>query len=147
LLQKYGSEAVFAIAGRLSKYQALPNSSHFEKWLQDYGPEVLFQTAEKMKAYALNDVERALTSCNKKDLHDSDCATHDAQAYEPGPCNCTIATNKHRTLEELRVTAAPLMKLICEKCHPHHTVIVTPTSVELLESSMCYPKIYDFLVD
>jgi 3-deoxy-D-manno-octulosonic-acid transferase len=49
--------------------------------------------------------------------------------------------------EELRKAAEPLIKYLCENHHPHVTVIVTPTSVELLEGKCSVPNITDFLVD
>ena len=38
--------------------------------------------------------------------------------------------------EEMLESARPLIKFINE-FHPHHTIILTANSVELLESSMC----------
>lgn len=32
--------------------------------------------------------------------------------------------------------ARDLMKLLCEKGHPHMTIVITPTSAELLEGSI-----------
>ena len=40
----------------------------------------------------------------------------------------------------------PLMKFICENCHPHVTVIVEPTRVELVEG-VCAFNSEEFLVD
>lgn len=50
-------------------------------------------------------------------------------------------------MQELQKAADPLLKLLCEDYHPHHVVIVTGTSVELLESQISLPKIKDFIVD
>ena len=50
-------------------------------------------------------------------------------------------------IEKVRVAAEPLIKLLNEEYHPHMTDIVTSTSVEILESQISIPKIYDFLVD
>lgn len=48
---------------------------------------------------------------------------------------------------ELSRAAEPLIKLLCRKHHPHVTVIVTGTSIELMEGIMTIPKIYDYLTD
>lgn len=50
-------------------------------------------------------------------------------------------------LERVRKAAEPLIKLLNEECHPHVTSIVTPTSVEILESVCSVVKIYDFIVE
>ena len=52
-----------------------------------------------------------------------------------------------RRLEELRIAAQPLLKYLCEKWHPHVTVIITPTSVELLSGELHLPRIYEFVKD
>ena len=48
-----------------------------------------------------------------------------------------------------RVTdaARPLLEYLNEFHHPHTTVIVTPTSVEVLESTLSNPKIFDYIKD
>jgi hypothetical protein len=51
------------------------------------------------------------------------------------------------TNEELKKAAIPLIKLINEKCHPNVSVIVTPSSVELLERFMADPTITEFVKD
>lgn len=48
--------------------------------------------------------------------------------------------------EQLKKAAEPLVKLINEEYHPHVTVIVTPTSVEVLEG-VSHIEITDFIVD
>jgi hypothetical protein len=40
----------------------------------------------------------------------------------------------------------PLMKFLCENCHPHVTVIVEPTQAELVEGD-CTVVTSEFLVD
>jgi len=50
-------------------------------------------------------------------------------------------------LDELKKAAKPLIKYLCENHHPHVTVIVTGTSVELLEGLMSIPKVFDYVVD
>ena len=50
-------------------------------------------------------------------------------------------------LEEIKKASEPLIKLLNEKYHPHVTAIVTPTSVEILESTAMVTKIYDFVQD
>ena len=49
------------------------------------------------------------------------------------------------TNEELLEASRPLIKLM-NKLHPHHTAIVTATSVEILEWLM-YSKTEEFLKD
>lgn len=55
--------------------------------------------------------------------------------------------DNEKALAELREAAAPLLKFLNDNFHPHVTVIVTPTSVELSEGIMAIPKIYDFVKD
>lgn len=50
-------------------------------------------------------------------------------------------------MEELRMAAEPLIKYLCENHNPHVKIIVTPTGVELLESSVSLQEIYDYLKD
>ena len=39
----------------------------------------------------------------------------------------------------------PLIKFLCENCHPHVTVIVTPTNAELLEGCCSTGEILDYV--
>lgn len=55
--------------------------------------------------------------------------------------------NKQERCEKLKEAALPLIKLLNEEYHPCVTVIVTPTSVELMEGLCAVPKIYDFVKD
>lgn len=48
---------------------------------------------------------------------------------------------------EFEAVARPLIKWMCENCHPHVTAIITPTSCELLEGLCMFPDIDDYLVD
>lgn len=50
-------------------------------------------------------------------------------------------------LAELQEAATPLLKYLNENYHPHVTVIVTPTSIELMEGIMAIPKILDHVKD
>lgn len=50
-------------------------------------------------------------------------------------------------LFDLRKAADPLIKYLNENHHPMTTVIVTPTSVELLEGVLSIPKIYEHIKD
>ncbi len=51
-------------------------------------------------------------------------------------------------MKELKEACIPLLKLLNDKnYHPHMTVIVTATSIELFEGKCSIPKIYDFLID
>ena len=54
---------------------------------------------------------------------------------------------KQKERNEFRKAATPLIKYLCENHHPHVTVIVTPTSIELLEGKCAIPKIYDYVKD
>jgi len=49
--------------------------------------------------------------------------------------------------DKLLEAAKPLMKLLCEDYHPHHTVILTGTSVEISEGVIGIPNHNEFLVD
>ena len=42
-----------------------------------------------------------------------------------------ILTDQQRS--EFETLTRPLLKFLCENCHPHVSVIVTPTNAELLE--------------
>ncbi len=55
--------------------------------------------------------------------------------------------NHEKSNQELKEMALPLIKYLNEHYHPHVTVIVTPTSVELLEILISVPKIHDFIKD
>lgn len=41
----------------------------------------------------------------------------------------------------------PVIKWLCENCHPHHTIIITPTNAELLEGSCSTGTILDYVKD
>ncbi|MFV0310837.1 MAG: hypothetical protein ACK5KN_04215 [Dysgonomonas sp.] len=56
-------------------------------------------------------------------------------------------TSGKERCEKLKEAALPLIKLLNEEYHPHVTVIVTPTSVEILEGICVVPNIYDFIKD
>ncbi len=56
-------------------------------------------------------------------------------------------TKAKKTREDLKKASEPLMKFINDNFHPYVTVIVTPTSVELLEGILAETKIYDYLND
>ena len=43
--------------------------------------------------------------------------------------------------------ARPLIKWLCENVHPHHSVIVTPTGAELLQSQCSTGQILDYVKD
>lgn len=38
--------------------------------------------------------------------------------------------------QEFESLSKPLIKWLNDNCHPHHTIIITPTDAELLEGSM-----------
>ncbi len=48
---------------------------------------------------------------------------------------------------EFTEAAKPLIKYLCENCNPHTTVIVTPTTAELLSGEISTGDVLDFLVD
>lgn len=52
-----------------------------------------------------------------------------------------------RKLEELKEAAKPLIKYLCENCHPHITAIVTPVGVEVMEGIQSVSNITEFIVD
>lgn len=58
-----------------------------------------------------------------------------------------LPPQEQKSPERLKEAAMPLIKLLSENYHPHHTAIITGTSVELLEGIMNIPKIYDFVKD
>ena len=60
--------------------------------------------------------------------------------------NADVSGSAER-MAKLKEAAKPLFKLLCEEYHPHHTAIVTGTSIELLEGVCSIPKVYDYLVD
>jgi len=50
-------------------------------------------------------------------------------------------------LDDLEKLSRPLIKWLCENHHPHMTIIITPTSCELLESKCANPRIDDYVLD
>ena len=48
---------------------------------------------------------------------------------------------------EFEALTRPLIKWLCENYHPHHTVIVTPTSAEMLEGVCCTGQVLDYVRD
>ena len=58
-----------------------------------------------------------------------------------------MSEERKKELDVLQKAAEPLLKYLNDNHHPHMSVIVTPTSVELLEGKMTIPKIYDFIKD
>jgi len=63
------------------------------------------------------------------------------------PCDPIVFKPSKITNEELKEASMPMIKLLNEKCHPHMTVLITPTSVELLEGQVSVPKIFDHVKD
>lgn len=49
-----------------------------------------------------------------------------------------IELNNEDRRKGFEEAAEPLMKWLCENSHPHTTVIVGPTSAELVEGTMSY---------
>ena len=56
-------------------------------------------------------------------------------------------SDTQKKMDELRAAADPLLNYLNENYHPHVTVIVTPTSVELVEGIMSIPNILDHVKD
>ena len=48
---------------------------------------------------------------------------------------------------EFETLARPLIKWLNDHCHPHHTIIITPTNAELLEGVCSTGEITDYLRD
>lgn len=48
---------------------------------------------------------------------------------------------------EFASLARPLMEFLCNEFHPHVTVIITPTSAELLEGVVSTGQVLDFMKD
>ena len=48
-------------------------------------------------------------------------------------------------MRDLKQAAEPLLKYLNENYHPHVTVIVTPTSIHLMEGLIAIPKIFDYV--
>lgn len=53
----------------------------------------------------------------------------------------------NRKSKKLRKAATPLLKLLNTEYHPHVTVIITATSIELVEGVISIPNIHDYIVD
>lgn len=51
-----------------------------------------------------------------------------------------------KQIEELQEAAKPLVKFLCENCHPHVYVIVEPSGAELVEG-IATVKIEEFIKD
>ncbi|WP_162837201.1 hypothetical protein [Serratia marcescens] len=54
--------------------------------------------------------------------------------------------NQQQKIAAFEEAAKPLIKWLAENVHPHHTVIVTSTSAELLEGVVSFPT-NEFLKD
>jgi hypothetical protein len=54
-------------------------------------------------------------------------------------------TEKERS--EFEALTRPLIKWLCENYHPHHTIIITPTSAEMLEGVCCTGQVLDYVRD
>ncbi|WP_291528264.1 hypothetical protein [Bacteroides sp. UBA939] len=58
-----------------------------------------------------------------------------------------LLEEKGKKMSKLRKAAEPLIKLINEEYHPHVTVIVTSTKIELLEGVASIQNTNDFILD
>lgn len=70
-----------------------------------------------------------------KKAHASDCATNNAPAIRPSPCDCSY-DGDNRSNESLHEAAEPLFKWLKLNGHPHCTIIMDQTHVELLEGQV-----------
>ena len=50
-------------------------------------------------------------------------------------------------IKKFEEAARPMIKWLCENVHPHHKVIITPTSADLLEGECSIGEIVDYLRD
>lgn len=48
---------------------------------------------------------------------------------------------------EFETLTRPLLKFLCENCHPHVSVLVTPTTAELLEGCCSIGEVMDYVRD
>lgn len=48
---------------------------------------------------------------------------------------------------EFETLSRQLIKWLNDNCHPHHTIIITPTNAELLEGSCSTGQVLDYLHD
>ena len=53
----------------------------------------------------------------------------------------------HEKQDEFIMLCRPLLKFLCENCHPHVTVIVTPTDAQLMEGICSTGQIMDYVQD
>lgn len=50
------------------------------------------------------------------------------------------------SIKELEEASKPLIKFLCDNCHPHVTVIVTPDGAEMVEG-IATIKVTEFIKD
>jgi len=48
---------------------------------------------------------------------------------------------------EFEALTVPLLKFLCENFHPHVSVVVTPTTAELLEGCFSVGEVLDYVRD
>ena len=58
-----------------------------------------------------------------------------------------MATMTQEQMKSFNEVVKPLIKWLNDNVHPHHSVIVTPTSAELLEGSYSTGEILEFVKD
>lgn len=49
--------------------------------------------------------------------------------------------------KDFESASRPLLKFLCENCHPHVSVIVTPTNAELVEGVCSTGLVMDYVRD
>jgi hypothetical protein len=50
-------------------------------------------------------------------------------------------------VKEFEELVRPILKYLCENYHPHVTVIITPTTAELVEGKMSIGQVLDYVQD
>lgn len=88
--------------------------------------------AERIDHAAL---QQALALLRKGDI--ADAPKHDPETEN----------DRDKQLKSFKESAEPLIKWLCENVDPHHTVIVTQTSAELLQGSLGTGPILDHVKD
>lgn len=55
--------------------------------------------------------------------------------------------NNKQEVKEFEELVRPILKYLCENYHPHVTVIITPTTAELVEGKMSIGQVLDYVRD
>ena len=66
----------------------------------------------------------------------------------PGlPSEETISLCPDKAMAEFEVLSNLLIRWLCEHVHPHHTIIITPTSAELLSGERSLGRVTEYVKD